>query len=186
VVRRDVLQYPLKDDFGGGGGGGGGSAAPVSANPSDHARDIPRDFQDEMAVIQRWAEGNEREAKRDLLRFWILKLPAILVTAAAALFAYFHVDVASIVASSIAALCIMVDAVRPAGMMYKAHRRAANEIYKLHADMASKFRVGNLANRDLSALAGEILADSKSERDRIAKYLTDAESALQEPSTPLT
>ncbi|HXN26081.1 MAG TPA: hypothetical protein VN902_03105 [Candidatus Acidoferrales bacterium] len=173
-------EAPLRDEFGGGGGGGGASA------PTLETSQAPQEFLDEMAVIMKWAEANEKDAKRDLFQFWLLKLPAILVTAGAALFAYFKIDVGAIAASAVSAVCIMVDAVRPKGQMYRVHRRAANDIFKLHADMASQFRAGKLNHRELTYLAGGIISESKKERDRITKYVTDAESTLAEPTTPLT
>jgi hypothetical protein len=175
------VDYPFVDDFGGGGG------YEAKAGHSKHeAAKIPQEFLDEMAAIKIWAEKNDKDAKRDLIMFWILKVPAILVTAGAALLVYFKLDVESIVASAVAAVCIMVDAVRPAGALYRVHRRAANQIHKLHGEMASQFRQGGLKNLDLRARAAEILLNSQKERDRIATYITDAESTLSEPTTPLT
>jgi hypothetical protein len=176
---RSILRSPLRDDaFGGGGGGGGGSkkATPTSPSPAG-TPSPPAEFVDEMNQVKTWADKNDQEANHDRINFWLLKVPAIVVSAGAGVLAFFRIDALATIAAGIASGCVLVDGLRPRGLLHAAHRRAASEIYALHATMASQWRQGALNGLEPRTLAAKILNDSTAERARINKYITQVESS---------
>lgn len=184
---------PLRDDaFGGAGGGAApskGSGESTKAQPGTEQAvapvPIPQELAEEMSVVKGWASANEKEARTDKRNYWVLKVPAIVVSASAALFVYFKVDALAITASAVASACALIDALQPRGMLYRAHKRASNDFYKLHSSMASQWRAGALGSGDKKALAAKIINDSSPEKNRVSKYLTEAESALSDSSRTL-
>src|SRR5689334_11402463 len=59
------------------------AASPVSGMPPALAA--------QLKSLEEWAQANRSDARRDTLRFWMLKIPAILVSASSGVFAYFKV-----------------------------------------------------------------------------------------------
>jgi hypothetical protein len=166
---RSRRESPANDFFGGGGGG----AAPAPAVE-------PQQFRDQMAVIKNWSEANGKDARTDLLKYWGLKLPAILVSGSSALLAHFKLDDIAVIAGAVAAVCVLIDGLNPRGALRNVHKRAFNEISTLHASMAAQWRSGVLRHQNEDTLAADIIDQSESERARISAYITAAESALSD------
>jgi hypothetical protein len=182
---------PIKDGFGSGGGGATpGSAAPPKVTPESAAAPLadvaggetspPIEFRDDMKVVENWANANKRDAKNDLVAYWTLKLPAILVSASSSVLAHFSLDNIAVIAGAAAAACVLIDGLNPRGALRNVHRRAYNELSTLHGEMAAKWRVGALRGEDPKVLAARIIDESQPERRRISDYLTTAESALSD------
>lgn len=149
---------------------------PLAASTPASKQTIPDEFQLELDSIAKWGTENEKNAKSDQLAFWTLKIPAIVVSAGAAALVHFKLDDFAMVAAGAASACVLIDGLRPRGLLFGAHMRATHELYKLHADMLSQWRTGVLGGREARSLAAEILKNSAPERDRIAAYLTKIES----------
>jgi hypothetical protein len=140
-------------------------------------QDMPSEFREELETVGQWAIDNKKDANRDRLAFWILKIPAILGSASAAALAHFKLDNFAMIAARAASACVLIDGLRPRGLLFSAHLRAAHELFKLHAEMISQWRTGRLNGRPPRPLAAEILDKVAPERSRIAIYIARFESS---------
>jgi hypothetical protein len=153
----------------------------------DSRGDAPREFLEEMYDIKRWAMANEKSAKWDLANFWLLKIPAILVSASAATLAHYRLDAAATFAAGMASACVLIDGLRPRGLLHAAHSKTSATIYNLHARMASEYRQGRLNGEAPKPLAARILKESARERAQINEYIIQIESSsLKDHSGNLT
>src|SRR5205085_11471414 len=73
--------------------------------------DFPNDLRDQLLELEEWAIANKKDASRDTLAFWSLKLPAILVAASAGVWAHFELTTVGVVAGAVASLCVIVDGI---------------------------------------------------------------------------
>ena len=146
---------------------------------------MPREFRLELNQIKAWAQDNDKDARRDRFAFWFLKIPAMVVSATAAVLAHFKLDDLAMIAAAVATFCILIDGLRPRGLLYSTHLRAASEVYRLYGDMLSQWRTGRLNDRDPRTLAAEIIAQAQPERTRISIYLTHIESSSVQERPPM-
>jgi len=154
--------------------------APMAAPmiPPSPSSEMPAVLLDQIKALEKWALANRSDAKRDTVRFWMLKAPAIAVSASAGLFAYFKLEAVAVVAGAIASLCVLMDALNPGGALKNVHTRAFNELRRLEESMVSDWDVGRLRKEDTGLLAARIIEASKKEKDRISAYITAAETSL--------
>lgn len=175
---------PIRDGFGGGGGGGGGTVAPAPSSAADE-----RAIGEELATLERWADDNEKDAKRDKFQYWVLKGPAIGCAAATSALEYFKWGGAVIVFGVVSASCIAIDAVHPRGVLYNVHRRAGNEIRLFRDRVKTQWNSVLIAHLDPKnperiAAAQKILQSTLAEKKRINDYLTAAEAGLGQDKKP--
>lgn len=138
----------------------------------------------QIQSLEEWAQANRQDARRDAVRFWMLKVPAILVSAGSGVFAYFKWDGIAVVAGAIAGLCVLIDGLNPGGALRNVHQRAFNELRKLQDTMSSEWQVGELRGKAPNLLAAEIIENAANEKDRINAYITSAETSLATSSQP--
>jgi len=140
-------------------------------------KSMPPEFRRELVVIENWAINVRHEAILDKFAYWAIKIPAILVSVSAAVLAHFKLEDYAGIASAIASACVLIDGMNPRGRLYNVHRKAAFELFHLHADMFSRWRVGRLQEREVRSLAVEIISQAQQELKRIGNYLTEAETS---------
>jgi len=138
---------------------------------------MPTDFRDQLLELEEWAQANKRDAVRDSIGFWALKIPAILASASAGVWANFDLVTASVLAGAVASLCVIVDGIHPRGMLRNTHLRAYHDIRILIAGMVADWRSRNASAKDDNT-ARRIIREAESERQRIAASIRDAETAL--------
>ena len=135
--------------------------------------------QEQLDILEAWTVENLRLAKRDAIRFWALKLPAIASSASVAAFEAFGYGQVVIILAVVAALCIAVDGLFPGGQLHNVHKRAASEARRLQQNTIIKWRQAQLdPEKPLAEAAKATLATIQKERTRIDKYVTEAESSL--------
>ena len=78
---------------------------------------IPQDLAGYLSDLESWAEANHKDAKSDLLLFWLLKLPAIAASAAAGVLATLDQKTVSLVVGMLASLCVLIDGLQPRGTL---------------------------------------------------------------------
>lgn len=139
---------------------------------------IPQFLKDQLTEIEYWAVDNEKDARVDAIRFWVLKIPAIVVSASSGVFAHFDMPLITLIAGSVASLCVLVDGLNPGGMLRNVHLRVFHDLRNLQQDIGAQWRVGILDGKDKNKLAAEIIRGIQTERKRIADYLCDAETKL--------
>jgi hypothetical protein len=143
---------------------------------------MPPALADQLSDLERWAIQNSKDARRDALAFWALKVPAIIASASAGLMAHFDLTSLSVVVGSVASLCIIVDAVHPRGMLRNTHLRAYHDIRNLTTQMTGQWRSRDRF-KDEEAIARQIVRKAEIDRNRIAAYVRDAETALSPNDT---
>jgi hypothetical protein len=146
-------------------------------------QDMPDELRQELDAVGKWATANKADAIRDRVAFWILKCPAILVSASAGVLAHFKLDELAMIAAGIASACVLIDGLRPRGLLFSIHSRASHDLFKMHADMLSEWRKGKLKGLATRRLAAEIIAKFAPARTRIAAYLAQAESSSLHSTT---
>jgi len=165
------------------GGAIGSVGAPASLLQTS-VTSMPTALAAQLHSLEEWAQANRRDAQRDAWRFWMLKVPAILVSAGSGVFAYFKLDGIAVVAGAVASLCVLVDGLNPGGTLRNVHLRAFNELRKLQDSMASDWQVGELRGKAPNLVAAEIIENAGREKERINAYITTAETSLATTTPP--
>lgn len=130
---------------------------------------------DYLAELEQWAGENWRDARRDAWAFWALKVPAIISSASAGVWAHLGWTTVTVISGAVASFCVAVDGIYPRGRLRNIHLRALSDIRALASDLTSKFRSSEGQPDDV---VRQIIRESQSERQRIANYIRDAEAAL--------
>jgi hypothetical protein len=149
--------------------------------PSSAADAIPTHLRDYLDRLETWAKDNARDARRDAVAFWILKVPAILAAASAGVWAYFDQKAVSVIAGAVASLCVILDGVHPRGVLRNTHLRAVHDLRNLTAGMMAKWQTRDGKSKDDNAVK-RIIQEAESERERIGTYIRDAETSLRPES----
>jgi signal transduction histidine kinase len=139
---------------------------------------MPTDLRDQLIELEEWAQANRRDAIQDSVGFWSLKVPAIIASASAGLWAHFGLTTVSVVAGAIASLCVIVDGIHPRGMLRNTHLRAYHDIRILLTHMVTEWRSRN-SNAKEDNIARRIIRDAEAERQKIAADIRDAVTALR-------
>jgi hypothetical protein len=142
------------------------------------ADSLPVDLRDQLLELEEWAQANKRDGRRDSVAFWSLKVPAIAASASAGLWAHFDLVGISVVAGSLASICVIIDGIHPRGMLRNTHLRAYHDIRILLTNMVTEWRSRNINAHDGNS-ARRIIREAEAERQRIAAYVRDAETALR-------
>ncbi len=139
---------------------------------------MPQELNDTLNELEKWALANQRDAKRDAVAFWILKVPAIFASASAGVWAHFNFITIGVITGAIASVCVIIDGVHPRGMLRNIHLRAFHDIRNLSTKMVSGWRSRNKSSNDAN-VAAKLIRDAESERTKIALYIRNAETALK-------
>jgi hypothetical protein len=140
--------------------------------------ELPPVLEHVLSELERWAQDNRRDARHDSVRFWALKLPAILASAAAGVLGLLKLELVAAVAAAIATVCVLVDGVNPGGAVRNAHLRAVHDLRSLQQDMLSAWRMGNLRGADQTELAASLLDMADQGRHKVGNELRTAETML--------
>jgi hypothetical protein len=138
-----------------------------------------------QAYVQKlevWALQNQADARQDTIRFWALKLPAILFSAASSILILLKLEVVAAIAAAVATICVLIDGVNPGGMLRNAHLKAVHELRSLQHEVVAQWQVGSLRGEPASELAASILSSGQATWARIGADLRAAETAFE--STP--
>lgn len=148
--------------------------------PND-LNEMPKILRDQLRELETWAQENRSDARKDAIRFWVLKIPAVIISASAGIFAYFKWEAGAVIASAIASICVLIDGLSPGGALRNSHYKAFLDLRKLQQSIQARWRVeswkatGEDAEKELAA---KIIKNAQKEIERVATYLRDAESAL--------
>ena len=117
----------------------------------------------------------------DAVRFWLLKIPAIIGAASAGIFAFYQWEVAPLVIGGVASACVLIDGLNPGGALRNAHYKAFYELRELQGSMVTMWRVEQhkaTTPQAQAELASMIIKDSEKKKARISEDLKKAETAL--------
>jgi hypothetical protein len=147
-------------------------AAPAS--PAD-PNTLPLVLAEKVRAFEEWAQKNEREARHDAISFWMLKLPAIVVSASSGLLALTGSKLLAGIAGVVASLCVLIDGLNPPGRMRNAHRLALYDLRNFQSRLDTLWRAGILEGKEPNALTADLLKQSQAEQERVSLYLLKAE-----------
>ena len=82
---------------------------------------MPPELNAFISELDTWAALNERDVRRDTIRFWAFKLPAIISSASAGVLALEHLVTIAAILAAVASACVLIDAVNPGGQLRNAH-----------------------------------------------------------------
>jgi len=139
---------------------------------------MPPELREHLLELEQWAVGNKSEARNDAVAFWSLKIPAICASAGAGILAHFQLTTISLIAGAVASIAVIIDGVQPRGMLRNMHFRAYHDLRFLASRMVSEWRARD-ADRGENEIARQIIRTAEKERQRIAEYIRDAETALK-------
>jgi hypothetical protein len=139
---------------------------------------MPDELVGHLRSLTRWHDANKRDAAKDLVAYWLLKIPAIFSSAMAGVWAHFGMTTASVICGAISSFCIIVDALNPRGVLRNVHTRAVHDIAILSSRMVSRWNMRAPSAREFS-FARTVIREFEDERVRIATYIRDAETALK-------
>ena len=146
--------------------------------PPHHDSKMPDELQDQLDEFETWAINNKNDARMDTFAFWMLKVPAILASASAGVWAQFNWTTVSVISGAIASLCVIIDGIHPRGMLRNTHLCAYHDIRNLTLHMMSEWR-SRATNTNHDNVARKIISEVEPERQRIAEYVRNAETALK-------
>jgi len=145
---------------------------------------LPPDLRDFVVELEQWAAANAKDARRDALRFWSLKIPAVLSSASAGVLALWHLSGVAAALAAAASACVLIDAVNPGGQLRNAHLRAVHDLRDLEHHVVNEWRIGALKGKSGNHLAAEILESAQKARDKIAADLRVAETSFARTVSP--
>ncbi len=151
---------------------------PGPASVAQTTIEMPAALTQEFARIEEWAQANWSDARKDSVRFWILKIPAILVSASSGVLAYYDFKGIAVLAGAVGSFCVLLDGLNPGGALRNVHLRAVNELRILQNSMRARWDSGLLRGHNSSELAADIIDFSAKEKERINVYITSAETSL--------
>lgn len=168
------------------GGSAGPALAPVEAGvlrPPSLSGDPREILVAHMRSLEQWALDNQKDARRDSWSFWAFKAPAILASASAGVWAHFGWVTIGVVLGAIASLCVIVDGIYPRGMLRNTHLRAVHDLRDLTNHMWAEF---DSAAGPKDEVVRTIIREAEQRRRQIAKYVRDADTALNYKGTGST
>ena len=108
---------------------------------------MPDILTNELKNLEKWADINIEDAKKDTIQFWLLKIPAIVTSACAGIFAHFELTDVSVISGAIASICVVVDGIHPRGMLKNTHTRASHDIRILSNKMVRDWKTSSMTIR---------------------------------------
>jgi hypothetical protein len=139
---------------------------------------MPAELSSFISELEDWARLNQSDARHDTIRFWVLKVPAILSSASAGILAINHLETAAAILAAIATTCILIDGVNPGGQLRNAHVRAVHDLRTLQHQLVNDWRVGSLRGNNTNSLAAELLLKGEKVREEVASALRSAETTF--------
>lgn len=131
-----------------------------------------------------WAETNHEDEKRDRVKFWALRIPAILVTSAASFLAVFRVEFVDALFAFVGAVCIALDSIIKPGKLRSVHWQAVCDLRQIQHEIRFAWNqryltMGEKPSREeLNNLTAEIIEFARREHTRVHEYLATAEVAI--------
>jgi hypothetical protein len=139
---------------------------------------MPVELLQQLDELEQWSIANKNDARIDTIAFWSLKIPAILGSAGAGLLAHFELTYVSLILGTIASACVIIDGVNPRGTLRNIHLRAHHDLRLLSTSMVAQWRSRD-SKTDDDATARQIIRNAEKQRQHIAAYIRDAETALR-------
>lgn len=156
--------------------GGGALHGPGGMPREESLAEMPAELSRFIESLEEWARVNEKDARRDSQRFWLLKSPAIVLAAASGVVAIMHVPALLVaVMSAATTVFVTLDGIIKPGKLRGIHVMAFHDIRNLENAIASEWSEGVLRRKDLQSLAAEIIKHAETRRKAIAENLKKEE-----------
>ena len=138
---------------------------------------------EELKHLEKWAKGNKFDSQLDSIKFWLLKTPAIIISASSGVLAHYHLDSISVVLSGVAGAIILLDGILQPGSLRDVHYLAFFELRSLQDEVVAEWSKSSFLEGDIFArpskerrvVATTLIERIQQEKKRIGKYLKDKE-----------
>jgi hypothetical protein len=111
------------------------------------------------------------------VNFWLLKAPAIVLSAVSGLSAAFvEAKPLVVIVSMLAGVCVLIDGVARPGRMRNIHWRAFHDLRLLENELDAQWKTGILDGGDPEEVTSGVIKLARKEKERIGKYLVQIES----------
>jgi hypothetical protein len=143
---------------------------------------LPRSFSPEDALneqiqdLERWVDSNLANERRAVLRFWLLRVPAVLCALIATATGTLGIGPALAGLAAAVALLVAIDSAWPGGTLRSPLRRALYDLRQLQNTVKIRWDRVRLAHPDVAspkrvAYALALLDVIQAKRESISKYL---------------
>lgn len=143
-----------------------GAAAPARApfppQPPDDGSSLPPVLAEKLEEFEQWARDNERESRRDVISFWALKTPAIVISAGSGLITLVGNQVLTAATGVFASILVLIDGLRPRGQLRNAHRLALYDLRAFQNRIVTLWQAGILEGKERNALIANLGSASPS------------------------
>jgi hypothetical protein len=153
-------------------------ALPWSGDPNA----LPPVLAEKVRAFEEWAVKNEREAQQDTISFWMLKIPAMVISASSGLLALTGSKLLAAIAGIVASLCVLIDGLNPRGRLRNAHRLALYDLRNFQSRLVTPWQAGILEGKEPNALTADLLKQAQVELERVSAYLVKAEELVASKS----
>jgi hypothetical protein len=152
-------------------------AIAAAAMPVDYA--MPGELVEQIKRIDQWAQSNHRQAQRERILFWALKIPVIMATAGYGVMIKFGWDTALALSGGLASACVLIEGLYRPGMLRNLHHKAHFDLSNLADDLLTKWHIGVLnGEENRNGLAAKLIDESRIRKDKISAYLVETEAVL--------
>ena len=156
-------------------------AGPVTAAPPRETPPVPEQLRRFSQRVEEWALANQRDAKKDGLKFWSLKCPAILVASSTGVFASVPMPhLVPLLTGLVGSICVALDGVLQPGRLRSAHLRAVHDLRTLENHIQTEWDKATLGDNGSNGAAAKILDDGEKEWNHIESYLRVADTGTQD------
>ena len=139
-------------------------------------------IEEQYRHLREYSDQADKEALVDKVKYWTLKIPAIVASALAGIFGALHLDIAVIVSACVGTLAATIDSIYPRGMLHNVHRRAANDLALFASKIRTEWQAAcvqcDRSPDQLKPIFAKALTDANGERERVQTYVTAAEASL--------
>lgn len=155
----------------------------LTEKPPGRGTNLPREIEHFLDTLEEWAIINQSSAKWDSIKFWSLKVPAIIGASCTGVIASLHLSptIPAILGTMSAVFVALDGLVRP-GVLHSVHTRAFHDIRSLEMSVVHQCSIRRLEGEDGPRMAAKILGDAEKKRLIIASYLRDVEADAYSPS----
>jgi hypothetical protein len=139
--------------------------------------EMPNALRSELESLERWAKANQAAAKKDGLKFWMLKVPTILLTSTASILTFYGLADLAIISGAVGSVLVLLDGVLHPGIMRNARYLAFYESREVQSSIATRWTAASLGGEaSAKAAAIALINDIGREKARISGALKRVEA----------
>lgn len=150
------------------------------STPAPSLTTMPAELTDILDGVEKWTLANAKDAKRDSILFWSLKMPSILCSAGAGVVASIHAPApVTAILAAVGAACVAVDAAIQPGRLRNTHWGVVHKLRGLQNSVHEEWAAASLEKKATEELAASLIR-------KVQKVKTEIRTELQIAETKKT